>query len=90
MFENIIHLILMPCRKATVYIERQQAGDISWLQKARLQAHLRICTYCRAYEQKAHLIDQWMKKKLEDSIPEKFHKTEAEVFIIKIKEKLKI
>ncbi|PUV21753.1 hypothetical protein [Sphingobacterium athyrii] len=89
MVRRLIHILFMPCRQATLLIEKRNAGSITSFQKIRLSAHLMICKWCNAYNRKINVMEDLMKKIFTQDAPEKFNKTDLQLFKDKLKEKLK-
>lgn len=89
MLSKIIHFLLMPCSEATLYLEKQKAGQISLWQNWRLKGHLIICKWCRAYNKKIELLDSVLKNKIKASINANFKESEIQDFKNRIKENLK-
>ncbi|RKO69426.1 hypothetical protein D7322_21945 [Sphingobacterium puteale] len=79
----------MPCRQATLLMEKRNTNSITSLQKIRLNAHLMICKWCRAYSRKINVMEDAMKKIFTQDVPDRFNKTDLQLFKDKLKEKLK-
>lgn len=89
MIKRLIHILVMSCKQATLLIEQQNAGEIPFVQKIRLRVHLTICKWCSAYNRKVHAMESMMKNIFTQDAPEKFSKSELELFKDKLKDKLK-
>jgi len=89
MKEKVIHWALMSCEEATLHLEKQQAGEISWLQNLRLRSHLKICKWCRSYNQKRIAIDHALKKIMERTSTHALRESDIHDFKEKTKAKLK-
>lgn len=89
MVKRIIHFLLLPCSEATMFIEKKQAGMLSPLQKLRLNAHIRICKWCKAYNSKVLLLDKKMANKIKEIPPNPVHERDLELLKNKIREKIK-
>jgi len=72
MLKKFIHLLFLPCSEATLLMEKQNAGAISKTENRRLMLHLKICKWCRAYQQKLKILDDILKRKCS-------HKKETEI-----------
>lgn len=56
--ENMVYKLVFTCEKASLLIEKKASGQaIGLLNNIRLQGHLSICKWCRAYNKKVALID---------------------------------
>lgn len=56
--ESMIYKLVFTCEKASLLIEKKASGQaIGLLNNIRLQGHLSICKWCRAYNKKVALID---------------------------------
>jgi hypothetical protein len=64
MLKKLIHLIFLPCSEATLLMEKRNADDISPKENWKLNLHLKICKWCRAYKQKLEILDDILKRKL--------------------------
>lgn len=62
LLHKLIHLIIMPCDKATLIIEKQLCGKLTTTESLRLKAHLHWCKVCPDYYKKAKTIDVWLRK----------------------------
>ena len=90
MVKEIVHWLVMPCSKATLSMEKKNAGEISSAENLRLKAHLKVCKWCRAYNQKLHFVDQSLKNMLHHQSSYEIKPTEIQDFKEQLKEKLKI
>ncbi|KFF13142.1 hypothetical protein IW15_10320 [Chryseobacterium soli] len=72
MLKKFIHLLFLPCSEATLLMEKQNAETISKKENRRLALHLKICKWCRAYQQKLKILDDILKRKCS-------HKKENEI-----------
>jgi hypothetical protein len=89
MVKRLIHILFMPCRQATLLIEKRNADSITSFQKIRLNAHLMICKWCRAYNRKINVMEDLMRKIFTQDAPDKFNNIDLQTFKDKLKEKLK-
>ncbi|MFC3161276.1 hypothetical protein SAMN05443633_101350 [Chryseobacterium arachidis] len=64
MLRKLIHIIFLPCSEATLLMEKRNADDISPKENWKLNVHLRICKWCRAYKEKLEILDNILKRKL--------------------------
>lgn len=82
---KLIYFIIMPCRKATLDLEKERIEHLSFIEKWRLKLHLRVCDLCSAYKEKIELIDQYLEKKIQQ---QKFETPEIQNFIKKTKREI--
>ncbi len=52
--------MLLSCQKATELIEKKQISGLSRLERWKLAMHLRLCRYCKNYEEQSRQIDAFM------------------------------
>ncbi|MGG5210292.1 hypothetical protein ACQWU4_15320 [Chryseobacterium sp. MIQD13] len=64
MLRRLIHILFLPCSKATMLMEKRNAKSISPREDWRLSMHLKICKWCKAYEEKLKILDDILKRKL--------------------------
>lgn len=85
----MIHFLLLPCSQTTLFIEMQQSGQLSSIQKLRLKLHLAICKLCKAYQKKSIRMDKvlWHHVPQEHAIV--FNPIDLERLKNKIREKIK-
>ncbi|SDE32547.1 hypothetical protein [Riemerella columbipharyngis] len=86
---KIIYFFIMPCSKATLRMERDHAGELSWIKKLRLKLHLSVCDFCVRYYKKLETLDRLMTESQKNEKIQKFKPTEIQLFIEKIKNKIK-
>ncbi|MDH6253031.1 hypothetical protein M2347_002758 [Chryseobacterium sp. H1D6B] len=60
--KHIVHFLFLPCSKATFLIEKKNAGSLSRKEKFQLSVHLQICTWCKAYNKKAEILHELLRK----------------------------
>ncbi len=60
---HIIHLLIMPCSKATLMMERKQQKELSPLRNLQLMVHLRVCKLCAAYYRKLSVLEKLLRAK---------------------------
>lgn len=82
---KLIYLIIMPCRKATLELEKERVGRLSFFERWRLKLHLHVCDLCSSYKEKIEIMDRYLEKKAEK---EKFENTEIQHFIENTKRKI--
>jgi len=63
MLRKLIHILFLPCSKATLLMEKRNAQLISRKEDRQLSMHLKICKWCRAYEEKLKILDDILKRK---------------------------
>ena len=63
MLTKLIHLVFLPCSKATLLMEKRNSGTISTQENWKLSVHLKICKWCRAYQKKLQILDDILKRK---------------------------
>ncbi len=64
MLKKIIHIIFLPCSEATLLMEKRNAESISPTESRKLNLHLKICKWCRAYKEKLEILYDILKRKL--------------------------
>lgn len=90
MLKKFIHLIFLPCREATLLMEKRNAQTISRKEDWKLSVHLKICKWCRAYQEKLKILDDILKKKLSQKVENKINESDIQGFKNKVLEKLDI
>lgn len=55
---KILHILILPCAKATFLIEKRISSRLTFLEWAQLKAHLVLCKWCKAYEKKAEFLQK--------------------------------
>lgn len=68
MIKNIIHQIALTCKEATLLMEQKESSQIGFIENIRLQAHLKICKFCRIYKEKLIAINQFLRGKENDEL----------------------
>lgn len=63
LISRLIHIIIMPCSHVPLQIEQQRAGELPFVKRMRLRAHLAVCKWCAAYAKKVEMIDGLLTKK---------------------------
>ncbi len=90
MVSKIIHFIIMSCSQATLLVEKQFYNELSWLQKIRLKAHLKMCKCCNSYFSKAKKIDNILKRSIQDTPAKFFQNNEIEDFKDRLRKNIKL
>lgn len=84
MLKKLIHMIFLPCSEVTLLMEKRNAENISPSENWKLNLHLKICKWCRAYKQKLEILDDILKRKLSQEKKDEINNSEIQDF----KEKL--
>lgn len=58
MIRKILHILFLPCSEATLLMEKRNAQTISAKESRRLNLHIAICKWCKAYNEKMKLLDK--------------------------------
>lgn len=90
MLRKLIHILFLPCSKATMLMEKRNANTISQKEDWQLSMHLKICKWCRAYEEKLKILDDILKRKLSRKEKTEINESDIQDFKNKILEKLDI
>ncbi len=61
MKKTLHHLIVLSCRRASWLVEKEQSKPLSFIDKAQLNLHLKICSECRNYQKQSILISSILK-----------------------------
>lgn len=85
---KLIHYFILSCCKATLLMEKKEAKTISSIERFRLNIHLGICKWCKAYNQKVDLIGRMMEKTLGKTSVDVFNELEISQFKEKVMRKL--
>ncbi|KFE96884.1 hypothetical protein [Chryseobacterium luteum] len=88
MLRKFIHILFLSCSKATMLMEKRNAQAISRKEDWQLSLHLKICKWCRAYEEKLKILDDILKRKLFRKENTEINDSDIEGFKDKIIEKL--
>lgn len=62
MIKKILHILFLPCSEATLLMEKRNAGLISAGENRKLNLHIMICKWCKAYNEKLKLLDKLFEK----------------------------
>lgn len=62
MIRKILHILFLPCSGATLLMEKRNAQTISAKERRRLNLHIAICKWCKAYNEKMKLLDKIFRK----------------------------
>uniref|UniRef100_A0AB33JEE3 Uncharacterized protein n=3 Tax=unclassified Prevotella TaxID=2638335 RepID=A0AB33JEE3_9BACT len=84
---KFIHLLIMPCNRVPLLIEKRNVGRLHFFLRMRLNAHLMMCKWCAAYAEKVERIDNLLTKKYEKDMF--FEDTEIQSFKEDVKKKMK-
>lgn len=87
MLKKILHTLFLPCSEATLLMEKRNAQIISAKESRRLNLHISICKWCKAYNEKMKLLDNIFRKKLSEKDTE-INESEIQDFKNKMIEKL--
>ncbi|SEW32574.1 hypothetical protein SAMN05421841_2311 [Chryseobacterium wanjuense] len=90
MLKKLIHIIFLPCSEATLLMEKRNADDISPKENWKLNLHLKICKWCRAYKEKLEILDDILKRKLSQEKEIKINDSEIQGFKEKVFKNLDI
>lgn len=90
MLEKIIHIIFLPCSEATLLMEKRNADNISSKENWKLNLHLKICKWCRAYKQKLEILDEILKRKISKEEKNEINTSEIQSFKEKVLKNLDI
>ncbi|AZA50997.1 hypothetical protein EG346_23710 [Chryseobacterium carnipullorum] len=88
MLRKLIHILFLPCSKATMLMEKRNAQLISRKEDWQLSMHLKICKWCRAYEEKLKILDDILKRKLSQKEKNEINTSDIQEFKNKVLEKL--
>lgn len=87
MIKKILHILFLPCSEATLLMEKRNAGLISAGENRKLNLHIMICKWCKAYNEKLKLLDKLFEKTFSQQKTE-INETEIQDFKNKMIEKL--
>lgn len=62
MFNKIFHKLFLSCKEVTYYMELKENNQLNNLQLFRYNIHLLICKYCKIYQKKRDLIQNYLLK----------------------------
>lgn len=79
--------MFLPCSEATLLMEKRNAQSISSKENRKLNLHILICKWCKAYNKKLQFLDQVFKKTLSQKKTE-INESEIQDFKNKMIEKL--
>ncbi|WP_143884168.1 hypothetical protein [Chryseobacterium binzhouense] len=65
MLKKLIHKLFLPCSTATLLMEKSIAKTISSKEQKQLNIHLKICRWCRSYQEKLKILDDILKRKIQ-------------------------
>jgi len=87
LLKKFIYKFHLPCREATLLMEKKITDKLSKKESYQLYIHLQTCKYCKIYFKKVHLIHNLFKKNNTES---NANIENLDVFNAKIKNILKI
>ncbi|AYZ11214.1 hypothetical protein EGY05_04420 [Chryseobacterium arthrosphaerae] len=87
MIKKILHILFLPCSEATLLMEKRNAGLISAGENRKLNLHIMICKWCKAYNEKLKLLDKLFEKTFSQQKTE-INESEIQDFKNKMIEKL--
>jgi hypothetical protein len=90
MLKKLIHIIFLPCSEVTLLMEKRNAENISPKENWKLNLHLKICKWCRAYKQKLEILDDILKRKPSQEEKVEINNSEIQDFKEKVFKKLDI
>ncbi|MCS3529516.1 hypothetical protein [Chryseobacterium sp. JUb7] len=90
MLKKLIHIIFLPCSEATLLMEKRNAENISPRENWKLNLHLKICKWCRAYKEKLEILDDILKRKLAQEEKIEINDSEIQSFKDKVLKNLDI
>jgi hypothetical protein len=56
--KNLMNLIILSCKKATLLVEKREVKPLSFFEKIQLTMHTSMCDACRAYEKQSQTINK--------------------------------
>ena len=59
---KLMQLILLSCKKASFFVEKEQDNSLSFIEKLQLNIHMGICDKCSAYQKQSIFINNAIKK----------------------------
>lgn len=87
--ERIMHWFVLPCDKITCQMEKQTAGQASFLRRFQITLHLYICECCKIYNKKIELMDKIMQKIINEEKEIKLENFDEHLFKHNLKESIK-
>ncbi|OCA78912.1 hypothetical protein BBH99_20325 [Chryseobacterium contaminans] len=87
MIRKILHILFLPCSEATLLMEKRNAQTISAKERRRLNLHIAICKWCKAYNEKMKLLDKIFRKTFSEKDTE-INEVEIQDFKNKMLDKL--
>ncbi|WP_449398922.1 hypothetical protein [Chryseobacterium wanjuense] len=90
MLKKLIHTIFLPCSEATLLMEKRNADNIFPKENWKLNLHLKICKWCRAYKEKLEILDDILKRKLSQEEKIEMNNSEIQGFKEKVSKNLDI
>lgn len=63
MRKKIVYWMLLPCRQATLLIEKKLLVGLSPVEQVRLKLHKALCDPCKRFEKQSQQIEHWIENK---------------------------
>ncbi len=82
--------MFLPCREATLLMEKRKAGAISSQENWKLSVHLQICKWCKAYEKKLNILDEILEKRFKKEEEQEINDIDIQGFKEKLSKRLDI
>jgi len=60
--KKLMNLIMLSCQKASFLIEKGNSKPLSFMDKLRLNMHLKMCSKCADYQKQSLLIEAALKR----------------------------
>ncbi len=64
--KKLMNILMLSCKKATELIDKKIHFGISRQEKVKLHMHTMMCNACRNYEKQGYLMDDAMKKSVNE------------------------
>ena len=84
MKKDLLHTLIISCKKATLLVEKKEQDKISFKESVQLKIHLWICKACKIYEKQSKVIDAIFRKKSRIKTETKLDKNIKQKIIKKI------
>lgn len=59
--KSVMKILLLSCKKATLYIEKSHEKPLSFIEKLQLHFHLKMCDKCLEYRKQSFIIEKALK-----------------------------
>lgn len=66
--EKLMSRMLLSCKEATFLVEKQMESSLTFMEKFRLNIHLKLCKVCIAYQHQSETINKAVEKWTKGSI----------------------